>query len=103
MKSKIYNKQGTESGSIDFPSQFNEIVNQDLIKRAVISIQASKLQKYGAKPDAGIRSSAKLSKRRRKYRGSYGIGISRIPRKIIRSCFKRTRIPTAQLTRKRCL
>ena len=38
---------------------------------------------YGASPEAGKRSSAKLSRRRHDYRGSYGFGISRVPRKIL--------------------
>jgi large subunit ribosomal protein L4e len=40
-------------------------------------------QAYGASPDAGMRHSSKLSKRRRKYRGCYGFGISRVNRKIL--------------------
>ncbi|MFC1723959.1 50S ribosomal protein L4, partial [Nanoarchaeota archaeon] len=38
---------------------------------------------YGADPRAGKKCSAELSRRRRKYRGSYGHGISRVPRKIL--------------------
>ena len=80
---KIYNLEANESGNIDLPSQFNEELRLDLIKRAVIVHQLSERQPYGSHPEAGKRHSAKLSRRRRKYRGSYGFGISRVPRKIL--------------------
>ncbi len=67
----------------DLPSQFNEDIRPDLIKRAVLTIQSNKRQSYGASPEAGKRASALLSKRRHKYRGMYGHGISRVPRKIM--------------------
>jgi large subunit ribosomal protein L4e len=72
-----------EKGKIKLPAQFNEPVRPDLIKRAVLSIQSRKRQAYGSKPEAGQRQSAKLSRRRRDYKGSYGAGISRVPRKIL--------------------
>ncbi len=80
---KLYNIQGTELRSISLPEQFDEEINQDLIKRAVLALQQNSRQRYGAFEEAGKRSSAKLSKRRRKYRGSYGKGISRVSRKIM--------------------
>ena len=83
MKLKILDIAGKETGSRELPLQFKEKVEPDLIARAVLAIQANKRQPYGAKPDAGKRASAKLSRRRRNYRGSYGIGISRDPRKIL--------------------
>ncbi len=80
---KLYSVQGTELKSISLPEQFDEEVNQDLIKRAVLTIQQNSRQRYGSFEDAGKRSSAKLSKRRRNYRGSYGKAISRVQRKIM--------------------
>jgi len=80
---KLYNLQGTELKSISLPEQFDEEINQDLIKRAVTALRQSSRQKYGAFEEAGKRASAKLSKRRRRYRGSYGKGISRVSRKIM--------------------
>ncbi len=85
MKLKILTKEGTEKGSQDLPNQFSETVRPDIIKRAVLSLQSIRRQKYGANPEAGMRSSSILSKRRRKYRGMYGHGISRTPRKIMSS------------------
>lgn len=83
MKLKILSLDKKEQGSKDLPNQFNEEFRPDLIKRAVHALQANKRQPYGAKGDAGKRHSAFVSKRRRKYRGTYGIGQSRTPRKVL--------------------
>lgn len=74
---------GKDRGSVTLPSQFSEEYRPDLIQRAVLSLQARARTPYGAHPEAGKRASAELSRRRRKYRGSYGAGISRVPRKIM--------------------
>jgi len=83
MKIPILDQTNNKKGEIELPSQFTESVREDLIHRAVITIQSNKRQPYGAAPEAGKRSSSIVSKRRRKYRGSYGIGISRTPRKVM--------------------
>ncbi len=83
MKLKILDTKNTETGSIDLPVQFSEEIRPDLIKRAVEVIQANSRQKYGAKPGAGLRVSADISRRRHNFKGSYGHGISRVPRKIM--------------------
>jgi large subunit ribosomal protein L4e len=82
MKLEVKDVKNGKTGTIDLPTQFTEEVRADLIKRAVLVVQANNRQAYGANPDAGMRHSAELSRRRRKYRGSYGHGISRVPRKI---------------------
>ena len=82
MKADVVGLSGSK-GRIDFPMQFNEPVRPDLIKRAVESIWGNKRQPYGAFPRAGKQASAKLSRRRRDYKTSYGYGISRVPRKIL--------------------
>lgn len=80
---KIVGIEGNEIGNKDLPKQFNEDIRPDLIKRGVLTFRANKRQRYGASPGAGKRASAVLSRRRHAYRGSYGIGISRVPRKIM--------------------
>ena len=82
MKLKVLDQTNTEKGSKELPQVFSEQVRPDLIKRAVESLQANAMQRYGADPMAGKKCSANLSRRRSKYRGSYGHGISRVPRKI---------------------
>jgi len=83
MKASIFNLQNQKTGERELPSQFNEPYRPDLIKRAVLTLQSKSRQPYGASPEAGKRHSAELSRRRRKYRGSYGHGISRVTRKIL--------------------
>ncbi len=79
----VINKSKTEVGKKKLPVQFSEEIRPDLIRRAVLTIRANSRQPYGADPRAGLKHSADLSRRRRKYRGSYGIGISRVPRKVM--------------------
>ncbi|MBN1386744.1 50S ribosomal protein L4 [Candidatus Woesearchaeota archaeon] len=82
MELKIFSLSNAEAGKMKMPAQFSEEVMPNLIKRAVLSLQSNARQPYGSDPMAGKRASAEVSRRRRKYRGSYGLGISRVPRKI---------------------
>ncbi|MBI5872014.1 50S ribosomal protein L4 [archaeon] len=79
----IYSIEGGEISKIELPVQFNEEFRPDLIRKAVLANQNSRRQPYGSSPFAGKRASAEVSKRRRKYRTCYGIGIARSPRKIM--------------------
>src|SRR3989338_4955816 len=83
MKLPIVSSGNKKTGDMNMPSQFKEEFRPDLIKRAVHALWSKARQAYGANPEAGLRHSSKLSKRRRKYRGCYGFGISRINRKIL--------------------
>jgi len=83
MEIRILSLQNKEIGKKVLPQQFDEALRTDLIKRAVEAIQSHKRQPYGADSEAGKKVSASLSRRRRNYRGSYGYGISRVPRKIM--------------------
>lgn len=83
MELDILNQESEQVGKKKLPSVFDEPIRKDLIQRAVEVVQANARQRYGADPEAGTRYSSKLRKRRRKYRGSYGHGISRVQRKIM--------------------
>jgi len=83
MKLPVFDKTGKEVSKKELPVQFTEAIRLDLISRAVLTVQANTRQPYGSNPDAGMMVSAKLSRRRRDYKGSYGIGIARSPRKIM--------------------
>jgi large subunit ribosomal protein L4e len=85
MKLQILDIKNKKSGEMDLPKQFSEEFRPNLIRRAVHSLQSRARQAYGTNPRAGMRHSSTLSKRRRKYRGSYGFGISRVNRKIMSS------------------
>jgi large subunit ribosomal protein L4e len=83
MKLSVVDKAGKELSKKDMPKQFDEPIRNDLIYKAVVVVQANKRQPYGADPDAGMKVSAKLSRRRRNYKTAYGHGIARTPRKIM--------------------
>jgi len=83
MKLAIHDKENKKTGDVELPTQFKESYRPVLIKRAVHALQSSSRQKYGANPRAGQRHASDVSKRRRKYRGCYGFGISRVNRKIL--------------------
>lgn len=83
MKIPVLDIQGKEVAKIALPDQFSEPVRDDLVKRAVLIYHARARQPYGAKPGAGMRQNAKLSRKRRDYKGAYGHGISRAPRKSL--------------------
>ncbi|MFT4343188.1 MAG: 50S ribosomal protein L4 [Candidatus Woesearchaeota archaeon] len=83
MKIPVLSKDGSKKGDVTVPSSYLVPVRKDIIHRAVTAIETNNRQRYGADPEAGMKVSAKLSRRRRDYRGSYGHGISRVPRKIM--------------------
>ena len=83
MDIKVVDVQKVEKKKLSLPRQFSEPIRPDLIKRAVIALQASRRQRYGANPRAGKGYSSYLSKRRNSYKSTYGIGQSRTPRKVL--------------------
>lgn len=83
MKLPILNAEKNKQGERILPSQFSEEYRPDLIWRAVLALQSAARQRHGSDPEAGKKYSSKTSKRRRKYRGTYGFGISRVQRKIL--------------------
>ena len=77
MKLDVYSIEGKKVKQIDRPVQFDEPVREDLIKRAVLTIQSQRITPYGTSPRAGLRQSTYVSKRRKRYKGTYGRGNSR--------------------------
>jgi large subunit ribosomal protein L4e len=69
---KIYNLQGKPTAKITLPTIFNTPLRPDVIKRAVLATQTSRLQPQGRDPMAGKRTTAES-------RGT-GMGIARVPR-----------------------
>jgi len=69
---KIFDIQGKSTGKITLPNVFSTPLRPDVIKRAVLAIQSSRLQPQGRDPMAGKRTTAES-------RGTGG-GISRVPR-----------------------
>lgn len=83
MKADVLGLDGKKVRSIELPEQFDETYEPDLIKRAILAIFSHKRQAYGVAYQAGMMHSAKLSRRRRDYKGAYGKGISRVSRKTM--------------------
>jgi len=83
MKLGLYDLKGQKLEEVKLPKQFEEVLRKDLIKRAVLAVESNNRQPYGAHPEAGMDVSAKLSRERHTYKTSYGLGISRVPRKIL--------------------
>lgn len=79
----IRSPTNAEEGRKRLPAQFAEPVRPDIIKRAVEAVWSHDRQPYSNDPRAGKKASAKLSRRRRDYRGGYGHGMARVPRKIL--------------------
>ena len=71
-KAVVYGLNGDRSGEIDLPLHFNEEYRPDIIKRAVLAVQANRLQPYGPNRYSGIRTSA--------VGWGTGRGASRVPR-----------------------
>lgn len=82
MRIALINLEG-EKGTKELPKQFDEQINPDLIKRAVLFEQSISRQPYGSYKEAGKGYAVTVYKRRRHYRASYGLGISRVPRKVM--------------------
>jgi len=83
MKLPILNTEKRKTGEKELPLQFQESYRPDLIKRACHALASVARQSYGAQPEAGMRHSTKVSKRRRDYKGCYGFGVSRVARKVL--------------------
>ena len=69
---KIFDLQGASTGKLTLPNVFSTPLRPDVIKRAVLAIQSSRLQPQGRDPMAGKRTTAES-------RGT-GSAIARVPR-----------------------
>lgn len=69
---EIFNLEGKATGKITLPEVFSTPLRPDVIKRAVLAIQSSRLQPQGRDPMAGKKTTAES-------RGT-GSGIARVPR-----------------------
>lgn len=83
MKAQILDKVGKEKGTIELPKNFSSEIRKDIVLK-VFEAQKRE-QSYGVMPGAGAGYSASgiSRKKRHAWKGTYGKGISRIPRKIM--------------------
>nr|AJS11807.1 50S ribosomal protein L4P [uncultured archaeon] len=58
MKASVYSIEGQALRQIELPEAFNEEIDFNLIKRAVLAIRSAKRKSYGANPRAGRNNTA---------------------------------------------
>ena len=83
MKATLFDKEGNKKSQIELPKIFSIQIREDI---AAKYFEADKfIQPYSSFVDAGMRQSASgtISHKRHDWRGHYGKGISRVPRKIM--------------------
>src|SRR3989338_1215272 len=85
MKSTLYDSKGEKISEISLPSVFSIRVRQDLAAKYFEANKFEQIQPYSTYSEAGKRHSASgtISHQRHKWKGHYGKGISRLPRKTM--------------------
>src|SRR3989344_4698047 len=85
MKTKILDRTGKEKGSVELPKSFSSRIRPDILLKVYETQKGIYSQAYGAMKGAGAGYSASgiSKKKRHDWKGTYGKGISRIPRKIM--------------------
>lgn len=81
MKLAIIDKEGKKTG--DFNLDLSCDVREDIFKKAVVAERSFFRQEYGSFKGAGRRHTINVSKRRQKFRSTYGKGGSRTPKKTM--------------------
>ncbi len=83
MKTAIYDVKGQKKGESELPDIFATGIREDIALKCFEALKQP--QPYSNYPEAGKRHSAsgKISHKRHDWKGHYGKGISRIPRKAI--------------------
>ena len=83
MKTNVYSSKGEKEREIELPKFFNEKIRTDILSK-VLEARKRK-QPYSPAPMAGRHHSASgiIQHRRHIWKTHYGMGISRIPRKIM--------------------
>ena len=85
MKAIIYNSKAEKKGEITLPEMFDTKVREDIVLKLHEAEKFSLKQPYAPYAEAGKRHSASgtISHKRHDWKGHYGKGISRIPRKTM--------------------
>jgi large subunit ribosomal protein L4e len=85
MKTKLINKSGAAGKEVVLPKNFDGKIRADILAKVFESERMMAMQPYGSKIGAGAGYSASgiSIKKRHAWKGTYGKGISRVPRKIM--------------------
>lgn len=82
---KLYDKTGKAKSDIALPKNFSVRIREDILAKVFETQKLIYAQAYGSMKGAGAQYSASgiSKKKRHDWKGTYGKGISRIPRKIM--------------------
>lgn len=85
MKAVIYNLKGEKKGELNLPEFFNTKIREDIVLKCYEAEKFSLRHPYSPYAEAGKRHSASgtISHKRHDWKGHYGKGISRVPRKTM--------------------
>ncbi len=85
MKAKLFDKSGKAKGDVDLPKCFSGKVRADILLKVFEAQKGIYAQAYGSMEGAGAQYSASgiSKKKRHDWKGTYGKGISRVPRKVM--------------------
>ena len=83
MKTQLYSQSGEKKSDIELPAVFDSTIREDIVSKYFEAEKFVLRQPYSSFSEAGKRHSASgtISHRRHKWKGAYGKGISRVPRK----------------------
>ena len=84
-KAKLMDVKGKAKGEMDLPKNFSVDIRVDILSKVFEAIKGSFASSYGSMPGAGAGYSASgiIKHKRHDWKGGYGKGISRVPRKIM--------------------
>ena len=85
MKGTLYSTKGEKKGEVQLPELFDTPIREDVAAKYYEADKFAHKQPYSHAPTAGRRHSASgtISHRRHEWKGHYGKGISRAPRKAM--------------------
>ncbi len=85
MKAVLYDGKGAKKSEIQLPSLFTLPIREDIIAKYYEADKYAHRHRYASYAEAGKRHSASgtISHRRHEWKGHYGKGISRVPRKAL--------------------
>lgn len=85
MKTKLIDKSGNSKGELSLPKNFACEIRRDILLKVFEAQKGFYMQPYGTAKLAGRLYSASgiLRRKRHSWKGTYGKGISRVPRKIM--------------------
>jgi large subunit ribosomal protein L4e len=85
MKAELYDVKGNKKSEVALPELFDTKVRDDIAFKTYQAIKFMLMQPYSHAPEAGKRHSASgtISHRRHEWKGHYGKGIARVPRKVM--------------------